>query len=127
MNAPSTLIAARGRTSRQRSMRCRSSQLALGAAVRGAVHTFFRFRYRASQARALWCETGRVWLGRETFLHWALFDAQIDIPWVVATSPEAPDGDDALSEAVRAELTAYWAHELASLPRVDDPHWLPLP
>lgn len=127
MSAPSTLMSTHGRTSRQRSLRCHSSQLTLGDAVRSAVRAFFRFRYRASQARALWCETGRVWLGRETFLYWALFDTRIDIPWVVATSPEAPEGDDALCEAVRAELTAYWADELASLPRMEHPHWLPLP
>lgn len=127
MSTPSTLMSLRGRTSRQRSMRCRSRQLALGMAVRSAVHAFFRFRYRASQTKALWCETGRVWLGRETFFHWALFDIQIDIPWVVATSPEAPESGDALCKAVRAELAAYWADELDSLPRRDQPRWLPLP
>ena len=124
---PSTFISTCGRTSRQRSLRCHSSQLVLAEAVRIAVHAFFHFRFRDCQARALWCESGRVWLGHETFLHWALFDAQVDIPWVVATSPDAPNDDDALREAVRAELATCWAHELASLPRTDDPRWLPLP
>ena len=127
MSACSALRSADGRTSRQRSIRCRSSRLALGQAVRKAVNAFFRFRYRATQARALWCGTRRVWLGSDTFLHWALWDAQIDIPWVVATSPDAPEGEDALREAVCAELTAYWADKMASLPRRASPHWLPLP
>lgn len=127
MNGRSTSTSANDRTLLQRCMRCRSREMALAEAVRSAVHAFFRFRYRARQARALWCGTGRVWLGRETFFHWALFDAQIDIPWVVATSPEAPEGDDALCRAVRAELTAHWADELASLPPADHPRWLPLP
>jgi hypothetical protein len=108
-------------------MRCRSSQLALAEAVRKAVHVLFRFRYRASQSKALWCGSGRVWLGRETFLHWALFDAQIDIPWVVATSREAPKDAKALREAVRAELAACWADDMDSLPRTENPNWYPLP
>jgi hypothetical protein len=127
MSAYSALRSANGRTSRQRSMRRRSSGLALGQAVRTAVNALFRFRYRATQARALWCGARHVWLGSETYLHWALCDAQIDIPWVVATSPDAPEGKDALRDAVCAELTAYWADKMASLPRRNRPRWLPLP
>jgi hypothetical protein len=127
MTARSTVMSANGRTSRQRCMRCRSSQLAMGKAIRKAVQAFFHFEYRATEARALWCGTGRVWLGYETFLNWALFDAQIDIPWIVATSPDAPAGDDALRNAVRVELKACWTDKLASLPRRARPHWLPLP
>lgn len=127
MSVSPTLLSANRRTSRQRSMRYRSRQLALPEAVRKAVHVFFRFRYRARQSKALWCGSGRVWLGRETFLHWALFDDQIDIPWVVATSPEAPKDAKALRDAVRAELSDCWADEMASLPWAENPNWLPLP
>lgn len=127
MSVSPALLSANGRTSRQRSMRCRSSQLALPEAVRKAVHVFFRFRYRARQSKSLWCGAGRVWLGRQTFLHWALFDAQIDIPWVVATSREAPKDANALRKAVRAELSDCWVNKMASLPCTENPNWHPLP
>jgi hypothetical protein len=99
----------------------------LRPAVWAAVNSFFRFRYRATHAKALWCETKRVWLGNQTFLHWALWDAQIDIPWVVARSLEAPEGEVPLREAVCAELAAYWADKMESLPHKDNPGWFPLP
>lgn len=127
MSANSAPMSANGRTARQRSIRCRSTRLALGQAVRKAANAFFRFRYRATHAKALWCGTRRVWLGNQTFLHWALWDARIDIPWVVARSSNAPEGEDALRDAVSAELMAYWADKMASLPRRDKPRWLPLP
>ena len=127
MTAHPALRSPNGRTSRQRSIRCRSIRLTLGQAVRKAVDAFFRFRYRATNANALWCGTRSVWLGNQTFLHWALWDAQIDIPWVVARSSDAPEGEDALRAAVCVELAAYWADRMASLPRRDRPRWLPLP
>lgn len=127
MIAPFTKISAQERTLRQRSLRCRLSHVALGKAIQKAVDALFRFEYRATQARALWSETGRVWLGCETFLHWALLDAQVDIPWIVAKSPDAPQGDVALRDAVRAGLKAYWVDKLASLPSRARPQWLPLP
>ena len=123
----SIAIPANQRTSRQRSLRHCLSHLAIGKAIRKAVEAFFHFEYRATEARALWSERDQVWLGCETFLHWALFDAQIDIPWIVATSRDAPRGDEALRSAVRTELRAYWADRLASLPRRARPQWTPLP
>jgi hypothetical protein len=127
MKAHSVYLPAVRPTVRQRSGRYRSSRLSLEDAVRDAVDVFFRFQYRDPRDKALWCETERVWLGRETFLHWALRDADFDIPWVVATAPDAPEDADALRKAVRAKLTAYWADRTASLPRREQPHWLPLP
>lgn len=112
---------------RQRVLRRRSRRLSLKQAVRHAVDMLFRFEYRAPRAEALWCESKRVWLGSETFLYWALWDSEIDIPWAVAMALDAPQGADDLREAVRAELTAYWADRTASLPRKAKPHWLPLP
>lgn len=127
MHASPIARSAHGPTSRQRSSRCRFSHLSLESAVRSAVDVFFRFQYRDPGAKALWCGTQRVWLGRETFLHWALRDADIDIPWIVAAASDAPQGEDDLRVAVRAELTAYWAERTASLPRAAQPRWLPLP
>lgn len=108
-------------------MRCRSARWTLEKAVRKATNALFRFRYRASDSKALWCGSKRVWLGNETFLHWSLWDAHIDIPWVVARSSGSPQGEDALREAVCAELMAYWTDKMTSLPRTDQPRWLPLP
>ena len=118
---------AHGRTSRQRSVRCRSSSVSLENAVCHAVDLFFGFKYRDPRSAALWCDTQRVWLGSETFLYWALWDADIDIPWVVATALDAPEDAGELREAVRAELSAYWEDRTASLPRTGQPRWLPLP
>jgi hypothetical protein len=99
----------------------------LESAVRSAVDVFFDFKYRADRGKALWSETERVWLGCQTFLHWAFCDADIDIPWVVATADDAPKRADQLREAVRAELTDYWEHQMTSLPRTEHPGLLPLP
>ncbi len=127
MNARLASAPAHVRTSRQRSLRCRSSRVSLESAVGRAVDLFFGFKYRDPRAMALWCETQRVWLGSETFLHWALRDADIDIPWVVATALDAPEDTGDLRDAVRVELFAYWANRMASLPRTGLPHWMPLP
>jgi hypothetical protein len=54
-------------------------------------------------------------------------DANIDIPWMVALATDAPETADELREAVRAELIAYWAEQLAALPRKSTPTWRPLP
>lgn len=122
-----TLAAADRRTTRQRMRRGRSQRLLLGAAVRRAVDVFFRFSHRAADSKALWSEAERVWLGRATFLDWALRDSSIDIPWIVAQSGGAPaDGND-LVEAVRAELITYWTIQFSRLPRSRDPYWIPLP
>jgi len=101
--------------------------MSLREAVRGAVDAFFGFEYRAARTSALWCETKRVWLGRETFLYWALCDGEMNIPWVVATASDAPESEDDLRSAVRVALAAYWTDCLAALPRKTKPAWLPLP
>jgi hypothetical protein len=114
-------------SARQKWIRRRTRHLSLPKAVGCAVDAIFRFTHRALKARALWSEAERVWLGRETFLHWALSDAEIDIPWVVADSIGAPIAFDALHAAVNVELAAYWERRLATLPRTGNPCWLPLP
>jgi len=101
--------------------------VSLEDAVCHAVDQLFCFKYRDSRSAALWCDAEHVWLGSETFLYWALWDADIDIPWVVATAPDAPQDVDDLRKAVRAELSAYWAERTASLPRTILPRWMPLP
>ena len=112
---------------RQRSVRCRTRHQSLRKAVRFAADAFFRFEYRGSKVAALWSSAEHVWLGRETFLHWALWDAAIDIPWVVAEAADAPLAADALRAAVGEELHAYWKKQMASLPRKGKPYWMPLP
>ena len=116
-----------GPTPRQRSVRDRASRLYLRGAVRLAAHAFFRFTHRAKLANALWSHSEGVWLGSQTFLNWAMCDAGIDIPWLVAEAEDAPQTADELCEAVRAELTAYWAEQLAALPHKSTPRWPPLP
>ena len=114
-------------SARQRTVRRLASGRSLRAAVRMATFTFFRFTHRKKAGEALWSDTERVWLGNETFLYWAIFDTEIDIPSVVATAADAPETPDELRKAVRSELTAYWADKVASLPRRERPRWLPLP
>lgn len=116
-----------GPSDRQRSMRRRIGYLPFGKAVGFAANAFFRFKYRAIKAAALWSNSTRAWLGRETFLDWALCDSGIDIPWVVAEAAGAPLAMDELREAVRAELISYWKRKLATLPPEENPAWLPLP
>lgn len=114
-------------TGRQRSIRCRTRHLSLRSAVRFAARAFFRFEYRAATTAALWSKAEQVWLGRETFRHWALSDRSIDIPWVVAQAADAPRDPDELRAAVDAELSVYWKKQLTSLPRTGKPRWHPLP
>jgi len=116
-----------GPTPRQVSVRHRASRLYLRGAVRLAVHAFFHFTHRAKRAKALWSRSEGVWLGSQTFLNWAMCDANIDIPWLVAEAADAPETPDELQEAVRAELVAYWAEQLAALPSKSTPSWPPLP
>jgi hypothetical protein len=66
-------------------------------------------------------------MGCETFLNWALCDSRIDIPWVVAATPNAPDDPDELREVVRTELEAYWTDRIASLSSRSHPRWQALP
>ena len=127
MNSSLGFSSAGGPTQCQQSIRRRLNQVSFRRAVRRAADVFFRFQYRASKGPALWCGTHRVWMGSETFLHWAILDGQIDIPWVVASTLEAPCGAEDLRKAVHAELLAYWQDRSASLPCKAKPQWLPLP
>jgi hypothetical protein len=92
-----------------------------------AVDARFQFTHRATHARALWCQSERVWLGSRTFLDWAMCEADIDIPWLVAQATDAPQTTDELRKAVRAELSALWAEQLTALPQKSTPRWPPLP
>jgi len=92
-----------------------------------AAHVFFRFTHRGERTEALWSRSERVWLGRRTYLNWAMCDDGIDISWLVAVVADAPETADELHEAVRAELIAYWAELLGSLPHKSTPRWPPLP
>ena len=114
-------------TTRQRSVRSHLSGAGLELAVRRAVDAFFHFTHRDPHAKVLWCHTEQVWMGSETFFNWALCDAQIDIPWVVAAAPDAPGDADNLREAVQAELKAYWKDRIVSLPFRTRPGWRALP
>jgi hypothetical protein len=114
-------------TGRQRSIRRHVRKLSLKSAVRLAVDVSFRFKFRAIRGPALWSESERVWLGRETFFYWSTSAADIDIPWAVATADGAPRDAEQLRHAVHSELASYWADRLASLPRRGCPQWLPLP
>jgi hypothetical protein len=60
-------------------------------------------------------------------MHWAMAEARIDIPRIVADADGAPDNPDELHQAVHLELTAYWSDRLASLPPKSTPGWMPLP
>jgi len=101
--------------------------LCFAAAVRLAADGLFRFTHRAAQGKALWSDAVRAWIGNKTFIHWAIAAAHVDIPRIVSDTADAPDDVAELLEAVRAELTAYWADSLASLPSKSTPAWLPLP
>ncbi|MGA2030930.1 MAG: hypothetical protein ABSG68_01635 [Thermoguttaceae bacterium] len=114
-------------TGRQRFIRRHSCGLPLKDAVRFAVDACFHFNGRAMHGKALWSQTERVWLGSDTFLHWAIWLEEINIPWTVATAAGAPRGMERLRGAVLAELASYWADRLASLPYQTEPRWLPLP
>jgi hypothetical protein len=111
----------------QQTLRRRARQQTLHAGVRLAADALFGFTRRANNAKALWSETASVWLGNATFLHWAMNDSDINIPWVVASAADAPQSARALRQAVRLELADYWAEQLAALPRASTGNWLPLP
>ena len=112
---------------RQVTIRRRSRGLPLRDAVRAAVDVYFRFRFRAAHDKALWSATERVWLGKQTFLSWALWLTDIDIPRAVSTAAGVPDDVEQLRSAVLAELAAYWSEQFVRLPRRRKPRWLPLP
>jgi len=116
-----------GLSARQRRVQRQARQLCFKPAVRLAADALFRFTHRATQGKALWSDSVSAWLGSATFFCWAMGEAQIDIPRIVAETDGAPDNADGLHEAVHVELTAYWADCLASLPPKSTPGWLPLP
>jgi hypothetical protein len=123
----SSAVAPRRRTHRQRTRQRRSRRLTLAIAVRHAVDVFFRFTQRDTRSKSLWSETERVWMGRATFMDWALRDPEIDIPWIVAMAADAPATADKFQAAVDSELKAYWTMQSACLPSDKKPRWLPLP
>jgi hypothetical protein len=127
MRAESNVSAAHSSTGRQRRIRRESSRLPLKNAIHLAADVCYRFKGRSPQGKALWSETERVWLGRDTFLHWSLRLEDIDIPWAVATAVGAPHDTDQLCDAVQTELTSYFADRLQALPCQEQPNWLPLP
>ena len=126
-NAKPILPPPNGPSARQRTVRRRASGRPLQNAVRLAADAFFHFTHRAKRAKALWSDTERVWLGSQTFLDWSMSEGEIHMLWVVATAADAPSAADELRKAVHAELVAYWADQMASLPRKSNPQWLPLP
>jgi hypothetical protein len=91
------------------------------------VDLFFRFTHRHPRAKVLWSHTAQVWMGSETYLNWALGDSQIDIPWIVATTLNAPEDANELREVVHTELEAYWKDRIASLSSKARPSWRALP
>ena len=120
-------IPAHPSTGRQRWIRRQSRSLSLNSAIRLAVDLCYRFKGRSAHGDALWSEKERVWMGRDTFLHWSLSLKDIDIPWAVATSVGAPLDIEQLRDAVHTELVCYFADCLKALPRQVEPNWLPLP
>jgi hypothetical protein len=99
----------------------------LRRAIRLAAFAFFRFTHSSSCGEALWSESQRVWLGKKTFMHWAMSDPEIDIPRTVSTAANVPAAPDALRRIVRGELNRYWTDKLACLPSREAPGWMPLP
>jgi hypothetical protein len=122
-----SVSSAHASTGRLRRIRRQSCRLPLKSAIRRAVESCYRFKGRSMLGKALWSETERVWIGRDTFLHWSLCLADIDIPWAVATAVGAPHDTDQLRDAVQTELASYFADRLGDLPYQDRPNWLPLP
>jgi hypothetical protein len=99
----------------------------LRRAVRQAVHSRFGFTHRARDGESLWSGREQVWLGRVTFLQWALHDALIDIPWLVGLACGVQGTDGERRAAVRRELLIVWRERLASLPSKGTPAWISLP
>ena len=119
--SPSSLSA------RQRLIQHRASRLPFKAAVRLAADALFGFTHCAAHGKALWSDAVYVWLGSATFLHWAMDEADVDIPRMVVKTAGAPQSPDRLQKAVHQELLVYWADRLISLPSKSTPGWLPLP
>ena len=99
----------------------------LETAILIAIRSLFKFTHRAADSKALWSDAQVVWLGRSTFLHWCLEDAEFDIPWIVARARNAPRDRNRLREIVHARVVDYFASQLDKLPRRQTGNWLPLP
>jgi hypothetical protein len=127
MPLPPLFALDREHTPGQQRLRKRLGGQSLPRAVRQAVRWQFRFTHRTRDGQALWSHREHVWLGRATFLHWAMHDARIDIPWLVREASCAPGTDDELQNAIRCELLVVWDERMASLPFKSSPAWLPLP
>ncbi len=108
-------------------LRNRIAPRRLRLAVQAAVQRLFAFTHRDQAAGALWSCREQVWLGRSTFVSWAMHEAAIDLPWLVANSAGAPHSDKELQTAVQDELISLWKEPLVSLPSMSTPGWLPLP
>jgi hypothetical protein len=127
MNSVSRRAPDREHTPGQVRLRNRLGGHPLRRAVRMAVHSQFGFTHRAGDRGALWSGREQVWLGRTTFLHWALNDDAIDIPWLVGEAIGAGETDGERREAIHKELLAVWRERLQRLPSKSTPAWLPLP
>jgi hypothetical protein len=112
---------------RQRAIGSRVDGRSLRRAIRLAAFAFFGFTQSNSSGEALWSDRQRVWLGKKTFMHWAMSDPEIDIPRTVATAANVPATAEALRRVVRRELSHYWTEKLMSLPSREAPGWMPLP
>jgi hypothetical protein len=119
--------AANGLNSRQRAIRRHVDGQPLPGAIRLAAFAFFRFTHSSSSGEALWSDSQHVWLGKKTFMHWAMFDPEINIPHSVSTAADVPAAPEALGKIVRTELNRYWTYKLRSLPHREDKGWIPLP
>ena len=96
-------------------------------AVRLAAFAFFGFTHSNGAGDALWSDRQRVWLGKKTFIHWAMSDPDIDIPRTIAAAADVPPSPEALRRVVRRELDRYWTDKVTSLPAREAPGWMPLP
>jgi hypothetical protein len=117
----------RERSLGQQRLRGRLGGQSLRSAVRDAVHSRFGFTHRAREGESLWSDREHVWLGRATFLYWAMHDSMIDIPWLVGLAQGSCGTNDEREEAIRKELLRVWREQLASLPSKNTPAWLSLP
>ena len=115
------------RTRQQETVRESVQDLDFDAAVLKAIRSMFRFTYRAQGSSALWSETHVVWLGRNTFVHWCLDDAEVDIPWIVSGTNGAPANQAELRKRVRDLGIKFFNRRLSDLSTRSTGSWLPLP
>jgi hypothetical protein len=127
MSSKTAIESSRQRTLGQHRLRRRLGGQSLRRAVRHAVRSRFGFTHRAREGESLWSGREHVWLGRATFLHWSMYDALIDIPWLVGLARGVRGTDDERQDAIRSELLAVWKERLAALPSKSTPTWLSLP